>query len=135
MPVHQLLVYPVTNYAFDTQSYKENETAKPLSAEGMKWFFKYYLNSPDDGNNPRISILRSNDFKGLPSATIINAEIDPLRDEGEAYGEKLKAAGVPVTRKLYKGVAHEFFGMGAVVDEAKEAMTFASQQLKSAFAK
>ncbi len=53
----------------------------------------------------------------------------------EAYADKLKAAGVPVTHKLYKGVTHEFFGMGAVVAEAKEAMTFASEELKSAFAK
>ncbi len=119
MPVHQLLVYPVANYAFDTPSYKENETSKPLSAEGMKWFFNYYLNSPEDGNNPRLSVLRSTDFKGQPSATIINAEIDPLRSEGEAYADKLKAAGVPVTHKLYKGVTHEFFGMGAVVDERR----------------
>lgn len=74
-------------------------------------------------------------MKGLAPATIINAEIDPLRSEGEAYADKLKAAGVPVTHKLYKGVTHEFFGMGAVVDEANEAMSLAVQQLQTAFAK
>lgn len=133
MPVHQLLIYPVADTRTDTQSYKENETTKPLSAEGMKWFFKNYLGSADDYNNPRIAILQNTDFKGLPPATIINAEIDPLRDEGEALAAKLNAAGVKSTRKLYKGVTHEFFGMGAVVDEANEAMSFAVQQLQGAF--
>lgn len=90
----------------------------------MKWFFDFYLNNPADGNDPRISILRSNDLSGLPPATIINAEIDPLRDEGEAYGEKLKAVGVEVTHKLYPGVAHAFFGMGAVIAEAEQAESF-----------
>ena len=133
MPVHQLLVYPVLNYAFDTESYKKNESSKPLSAEGMKWFFKYYLASPEDGENPRLSILRRDDLKGLPPATIVAAEIDPLLSEGKAYADKLQAAGVPVTYHLYPKVTHEFFGMGAVIDEGKEAMTLASQQLTAAF--
>lgn len=133
MPVHQLLIYPVLDTATNTQSYKENETTKPLSAEGMKWFFKYYFGSDADAANPRVAILRNTDLKGLPRATIINAEIDPLRDEGQTYAEKLKAAGVSATRQLYKGVTHEFFGMGAVVDEANEAMTYAVGELKKAF--
>jgi len=133
IPVHQVLVYPVLNYAFDTESYKENESSKPLSAAGMKWFFRYYLPSSEDGNNPRLSIVRREDLRGLPPATIIGAEIDPLRSEGKAYADKLQAAGVPVTYRLYTGVTHEFFGMGAVIDEARDAMTFASEQLKSAF--
>ncbi|MBA3883772.1 MAG: alpha/beta hydrolase fold domain-containing protein [Chthoniobacterales bacterium] len=112
------------------QSYKENAATKPLSAEGMKWFFKHYLASEADAKNPRIAILQNSDFKGLPPATIINAEIDPLRDEGKALADKLNAAGVKATRKLYNGVTHEFFGMGAVVDEANEAMSFAVEQLK-----
>ncbi len=135
MPVHQLLVYPVLNYAFDTPSYLESEDFKPLSAKGMKWFFNYYLPSPADGTNPRLSILRQADLKGLPPTTIVGAEIDPLRSEGKTYADKLQAAGIPVTYRLYQGVTHEFFGMGVVVDEAKEAMTLASEQLKSAFNK
>ena len=135
MPLHQLLIYPVTNYAFDTASYKSNEASKPLSAEGMKWFFNYYLASPEDGANPRLSILRRDDLKGLPPATVIAAEIDPLLSEGKAYADKLQAAGVPVTYQLYPNVTHEFFGMGAVVDEGKAAMTLASQQLTAAFGK
>lgn len=133
MPVHQLLVYPVTNHATDTESYRESEEAKPLSARGMKWFFGYEFENPEDGNNPRFSVLRSSDLKGLPPATIIAAEIDPLRSEGKAYAEKLHSVGVPVTYKLYPGVTHEFFGMGAVVDEAKDAEMLAATELKKAF--
>lgn len=135
MPVHQLLIYPVTSSAMDTESYKENENTKPLSAKGMKWFLGYELANPSDGDNPRFSVLRSSDLKGLPPATIIAAEIDPLRSEGKAYADKLKAAGVSVTYKLYSGVTHEFFGMGAVIDEAKDAEKLASSELKRAFEK
>ena len=134
-PVYQVLVYPVCNYDFTTASYKSNETTKPLSAEGMKWFFKYTLAQEQDGNNPRLSILQAKDVSGVAPATIIAAEIDPLLSEGQAYAEKLKAAGVSVTYKEYKGVTHEFFGMGAVVDEAKQAEELAAEGLKGAFGK
>ncbi len=135
LPVYQVLVYPVANYDFTTQSYKENEKTKPLSAEGMKWFFKYYLAQTKDGSDPRISLLQATDFKGLPPATIIAAEIDPLRTEGMELSEKLKGSGVPVTYKMYPGVTHEFFGMGAVVDEAAQAEELAANDLKKAFTK
>ena len=135
LPVHQLLIYPVTDHSTATASYKENEETRPLSAKGMKWFFGYELEKPEDGDSPRFSVLRSQDLKGLPSATIIGAEIDPLRSEGKAYADKLQAAGVAVSYKLYSGVTHEFFGMGAVLDEAKEAETFAAAALTKAFGK
>jgi len=134
-PVYQVLVYPVCNYDFTTASYQSNDTSKPLSAEGMKWFFKYYLAQEQDGDNPRLSILQAKNVKGVAPATIIAAEIDPLLSEGQAYAEKLKAAGVPVTYKMYPGVTHEFFGMGAVVDEAKQAEQLAADGLTGAFGK
>ena len=135
MPVHQLLVYPVVGYDFETKSYKDNETTKPLSAEGLKWFYKYYLPKPEDGNDPRFNLLQVKDVSGLPPATIIAAEIDPLLTEGKSYADKLQAAGVKVQYKVYDGVTHEFFSMGAVIDEAKQAEQFASEQLKMAFGK
>ena len=122
MPVHQVLVYPVANYAFDTASYQENANAKPLGKAGMQWFFKHYLRSEKDGENPLVSLLKAKDLSGLPPATVITAAIDPLRSEGKAYADKLKAAGVRVDYKNYDGVAHEFFGMGAVVPVAKQAV-------------
>ncbi len=101
----------------------------------MKWFYKYYLAQPADGNNPCLSLLQATNFKGLPPATIIAAEIDPLRTEGMKLADKLKEAGVSVTYKMYPGVTHEFFGMGAVVDEAAQAEELAADGLKKAFGK
>lgn len=133
MPVAQLLVYPVADTSMSTESYKENENTKPLSAKGMAWFFDKELGQSSDAQDTRLNLVRSNDFKGMPPTTIIAAEIDPLRSEGKALADKLKAAGVDVTYRLYPGVTHEFFGMGGVVDEAKEAEELAATQLKQAF--
>lgn len=135
MPVHQLLVYPIANYATDTPSYKENAMATPLSKPLMEWFFRHYLRSPADGSDPRISPLRAKDLKGLPPTTIITAQIDPLRSEGEAYAKLLRAAGGDVEYRNFNGVTHEFFGMGAVVDEAKQAVQLAASRLKGSFGK
>lgn len=132
MPIHQLLVYPITNYAFDTPSYKQNAKAKPLNRAMMMWFFQKYLRTPADGRNPYVSPLRA-DVKGLPPATVIAAEIDPLRSEGRAYYERLRRAGVPASYRIYQGVTHEFFGMKAVVTKAKLAEDVASYQLHDAF--
>ena len=129
MPVAQLLVYPITNYAFDTPSYKEHADAKPLNAAMMRWFFKHYLRSEADGADPHVSPLRASDLSGLPTATIITAEIDPLCSEGEAYAKRLADAGVRVNTKRYEGVTHEFFGLAGVVDEAKEAVAYAARGL------
>ena len=74
-------------------------------------------------------------MSGLPPATIIAAEIDPLLTEGKTYADKLQAAGVKVQYKVYDGVTHEFFSMGAVIDESKQAEEFAAEQLKAAFGK
>ena len=101
MPVHQLLVYPFANFAYDTPSYQENLKTVPLNKGAMEWFGKYYLRTSADAANPLASPLRAKSFAGLPAATIINAEIDRLRDDGAEYANKLKAAGVPVTRTLY----------------------------------
>ncbi|MDB6079993.1 MAG: nlhH [Akkermansiaceae bacterium] len=133
MPVHQVLVYPVANYAFDTPSYLENANAKPLSAAMMPWFFDNYLTKPEDGKDPKISLLQAKSLKGLPPTTVITAQIDPLRSEGEALANKLKADGVTVSYRNYDGVTHEFFGMGAVVDKARQAVDFAAGNLKTSF--
>jgi acetyl esterase len=133
MPVHQLLVYPVADYGFSTPSYQQNANAKPLSKDGMQWFFDKYLRSPQDGQDPLISLVDAKRLDGLPPATVITAEIDPLRSEGERYADLLAQAGVPVDYKNYEGVTHEFFGMGAVVDKAKQAVEQAASGLKSSF--
>ncbi|MDB4973474.1 MAG: nlhH [Myxococcaceae bacterium] len=135
-PVHQVLVYPVTNHAFDTASYRAHADEKPLSAATMKWFFQQYLRNEADGRNVLVSPWRASaeQLRGLPPATIVTAELDPLRDDGSSYADKLKAAGVDTEHKDYLGVTHEFFGMAALVDEARSAHGFVAGRLKAAFA-
>lgn len=132
LPVHQLLVYPITNYAFDTPSYQAFVDAQPLNTPMMRYFFSFYLRRPADGANPYVSPLRAN-LAGLPPATVITAEIDPLRDEGEAYAARLNQAGVSATLTRYPGVAHEFFGMAAIIDKAKQAVAEAATGLNKGF--
>ena len=134
MPVHEVLVYPIAGYDFSTPSYKESDSTKPLGSGLMKWFFDNYLNSPADGKNPMISLVTAN-LKGLPPTTIIAAQYDPLRSEGEMLSENLKKADVNTTYKLYNGVTHEFFGMAAILPEAKKAQGLAVDELKKAFNK
>lgn len=93
-PIHPLLVYLVADSNTNTPSYLENAEAKPLNRAMMEWFFKHAAR-PEDLNDPRLGLLKSADLAGLPPATVITAEIDPLRSEGEALAAKFKTAGVP----------------------------------------
>jgi acetyl esterase len=113
-----------------TPSYVQNADAKPLNKPMMAWFFKHYGADP---TSPYALPLKAPSLAGLPPATVIAAEIDPLLSEGKAYADRLKKEGVAVSYKEYKGVAHEFFGMGAVVPRAKEAEQFAADALSKAF--
>jgi acetyl esterase len=96
----------------------------------MGWFFKHYGADP---KSPYALPLKATSLKGLPPATVITAEIDPLMTEGKAYADRLKKEGVAVNYRHYTGVTHEFFGMGAVVPKAKEAQQFAADELTKAF--
>lgn len=128
-PVAILAVYPVANSDMNTPSYIKNAQAKPLDKPMMGWFVKNYLNNMNEAKDPRITLVAAN-LKGLPPTTIITCDIDPLQSEGMLLAERLKAAGVKVDSKNYNGVTHEFFGMAIIVPEAKEAQTYAADQLK-----
>ncbi len=134
MPLAIVSVYPIAGTDTMTSSYVENAKAKPLNRPMMSWFFDKYLNGPQDRANPRVNLVAA-DLNGLPPTTIINAQIDPLRSDGEMLAQKLRAAGVQVQQKTYVGVTHEFFGMGAVVDSAKAAEQMAADALRKAFSK
>lgn len=134
MPVAEVLVYPIAGYDFTTASYKESDSTMPLNSGMMKWFFEKYLSNPAQGKDPKISLVTAN-LKGLPPTTIIAAQYDPLRTEGEQLADNFKKANVDVDYKLYKGTTHEFFGMGAVVPAAKDAEQYAADKLKKAFKK
>jgi acetyl esterase len=131
---HQLLVYPVTNYAFDTQSYRDNADRYLLTADMMHWFWDHYLESPSDGAHPLASPLRAENLAGLPPATVVTAEYDPLRDEGEAYANRLAEAGVPVEHIRYDGHIHAFWQMPAVFPAALQAADVAGVHLQKSLA-
>jgi acetyl esterase len=130
----QLLVYPATDTARNTESHK-NFTDYFLTKDMIEYFYRHYLRGDADAKDPRMSIGLAKDFRALPPAHIITAEFDPLRDEGEAYGEKLRAAGVPVTVTRYPGMIHGFFTMATMLDQGKKAVSDAAQVLKKAFAR
>jgi acetyl esterase len=133
LPVHQLLIYPVTDLTFDKPSFREHAHAQPLSAAMMPWFAHHYLASESDIPNPRVSPLRAPDLSGLPPATIITAEHDPLRDDGRAYAKRLQDAGVKVNYRNYPGLMHEFFGLAGMIDAAREAVNEAARDLNESF--
>ncbi|MBI3782832.1 MAG: alpha/beta hydrolase [Deltaproteobacteria bacterium] len=132
--VFQLLIYPVTDAARDTASYRENGDGYLLTRAMMDWFFDHYMTGDADGTDARLSPLRSENLQGLPPALVITAEFDPLRDEGERYAQRLREAKVPVTLSRYDGMIHGFFGMSSLVDKAKQAVDEAATALRKAFA-
>ena len=135
MPAAIVAVYPVVQLTnTDTPSYKDAAKAKPLNKAMMGWFGDQVFARPADKSDPRVDLLK-NDLHGLPPVTLINAQIDPLRSDGDLLADALKKAGVKVDHKIYDGVTHEFFGMAAVVGDAKSAQEKAGGELKTAFRK
>jgi acetyl esterase len=112
----QLLFYPVTDTDFDTSSYQQFATSFWLMAESMKWFWSRYLPDESARSRPTASPLRASldQLDGLPPALVITAENDVLRDEGEAYAQKLSMAGVDVTAVSYLGTIHDFVVLNSI---------------------
>ncbi len=104
----QLLIYPVTDFDFTTESYRQNGEGYLLTKGSMQWFWAHYLGAQDLGKDPYACPARADDLAGLPPAFVATAEFDPLRDEGEAYAANLRIAGVDVTAKRYDGMLHGF---------------------------
>jgi len=132
--VHQLLVYPNTDYQAATPPIPEMNDPHFFNAKSVEWYWSLYLASAQDGANPLASPLREPDLSGLPPATLISAEYDPLRDQGEAYAARLAEAGVPVEVTRYDGMPHAFFTMIALIDAARDAVHHAADRLREAFA-
>jgi acetyl esterase len=130
---HQLLVYPNTDYLSDTPSLRENNDPLLFNRNSSDWYWGHYLASPADGVDPLASPLRAPEHAGLPSATVITAEYDPLRDQAEEYAQRLRDAGVSVTLSRYSGMVHGFFTMSGVLDAARDAVAEAAACLRKAF--
>jgi len=129
----QLLIYPVTDAACNTPSYSENAEGYFLTRDAMQWFWNHYVQNDADRNHPHASPLRASNFAGLPAALVITAEFDPLRDEGERYAERMRAAGTPVHLTRYDGMIHGFFAMSAIIDKGRTAIQQSAAALRTAF--
>ena len=108
---HQVLLYPSLDLDFDVDRYeslRENAVGYGVETAGLKGFNSFYFESGADAANPLVSPIKREDLSGLPPALIVTAEYDPMRDEGELYGKRLKEAGTQVTVSRYAGANHGF---------------------------
>ncbi|MFI6478848.1 alpha/beta hydrolase [Nonomuraea sp. NPDC050663] len=128
---HQVLIYPVADVAMETASYREYSSGFGLDAAEMAWFARQYAAGADP-DDPRLSPLRLKDFAGLPPATVVTAECDVLRDEGELYGARLAEAGVPVEVRRFEGAVHSFYALPGFFDQAAQAREYVAARLQEA---
>lgn len=126
--VHQLLIYPVTTLDLSI-GFDEEFDGVMLEYDELLWHQEHYLVSAEDAEDPRVSVLQA-DLTGVPSATVILAECDPIRPQGELYAKALKEAGVDVETKVFAGMIHGFFGLDELFPTAAEAMIFAGERAR-----
>ena len=128
----QVLIYPALDSTMSTASYAEFEDGYFLTKGLMDWAWHQYAKT--ELENPWVSPMHATRLTGLPPALVITAEYDPLRDEGRAYAERLRAEGIDATITQYPGMIHGFYGMGGVFPAAKEAIAETVARLQQAFA-
>jgi acetyl esterase/lipase len=127
----QLLTVPVTELSSKAASHREFAEGYGLSAADMTWYGTHYVRTPADADDPYASVLRA-DLHGMPPAFVITAECDPLRDDGEAYAEKLRKLGIRASYKRYPGMFHGFMSFPGVLPEATQAFEDAGSVLREA---
>jgi acetyl esterase len=129
----QLLIYPATDYSREYPSQTDfTADGYILSRSDMIWFYDHYMNSDADRTNPYLSPGCAKSLAGLPPAFVITCELDPLRDEGEAYADAMRKAGVTVKANRYDGLCHGFLMMPGVIDAAKGAIADCCTELRQA---
>ena len=121
-PCLQWLIYPITDMACDSLSYDSCGEGFLLTKGDMEWVRGHYLNDPAEVDDPNVSPLRADDLAGLPPALVYTAGFDPLRDEGQAYAEKMQQAGVKVVHREFDTLTHGFVGMRGAIHAAARAM-------------
>ena len=131
---HQVLFVPVTDCDFETRSYVELGEGYGLTRDAMRWYWDHYIGPDGDPEHPYASVLRAH-LRGVAPATIITAEFDPLRDEGERFAKALEKAGVSVKLTCYSGMTHGFNNQVGVIDKATDALDEAASHLRAAFSK
>ena len=130
---HQLLYCPITDYDLDRQSYIDFGSDYYLTREAMAWFWDHYLGPDGDGFSPYASPLKAESLAGLPDATVVTAECDPLLDEGFDYAHALEAAGVRTAYREYEGMFHGFNNRTGLIDAAKDSLDFGAAQILKSF--
>ena len=127
----QLLTVPVTELSSRAASHREFAEGYGLTSADMEWFGRHYVRTEADADEPYASVLRA-DLHDLPPAFVITAECDPLRDDGEAYAEKLRKLGIAARYKRYSGMFHGFMSFPSLLPEASEAFEDAGKALREA---
>jgi acetyl esterase len=130
----QLLVYPVLDCNLDTSSYRELASGYGLTRDAMRWYWEHYLGPDGDGAQPEASPLRATELAGVAPACILTVEFDPLRDEGDAYAERLRTAEVPVDARCVAGLIHGAYRMPGTIPRAGELLDASVAALRAAFA-
>jgi acetyl esterase len=133
LPCFQLLVYPPTDFASQRPSWTEHADAPVLAAVDARWFMSLYVSDESDHSNPLVSPEKAPSLAGLPPAHVITAEVDVLRDDSEAFVERLRADGVPATLRRYPGVFHGFFTEVGVYARTAQAINDAAAHLVKAW--
>ncbi|MBU2514581.1 alpha/beta hydrolase [bacterium] len=132
--LRQVLVYPATNLSeLETDSYRFFAKGFMLTKKDIEWFRGLYLPEVSEWANPLVSPLLAKDFSNLPPATIITAEMDPLREDGKLYADKLEEAGGDVHYRCFKGMIHGFVSADKVLSQAHEALDEIAVDLQQSF--
>jgi acetyl esterase len=130
----QVLVYPVTDHVMSTPSYRKYADGPLMGKSSMVWYWDQYLPDVAARDDPEASPLRTGDLSELPPAIVVTAEYDPLRDEGLAYAERLRQAGVPVSGHHYEDMPHPFFPLVNLFTRADEAVERVGREIRTAIA-
>ncbi len=133
----QVLVYPVTDSDLSTSSYGQYGAGSEtyLTTDEMEWFWDQYVADLEVRTNPDASPLRADDHSGLPPAIVVTAEYDPLRDDGLAYAQALRSAGVTVTHHHYDDMIHSFFALVNVLERGNQAVRQVGEEIRAAVAR
>lgn len=132
-PVCQILLYPCTSVWQNTESHRRFAQGYLLEAKTLQWMFANYLRTDADRTDWRFAPLQASDLGNLAPTFLVLAEYDPLLDEGIAYAEKLKAAGIPTSIKIYSGMTHDFARLGNIVNEADQVRKDIARELANEF--
>ena len=130
VPTCQVLIYPAVDFSLDTASHREMVEGHVIPRERVVWYMQQYLRNDADKTDRRASPLRASSLKGQPPALIVTAGFDPLRDEGRAYGDRLREAGVDVVYREYPGQIHAFVSLTKAIPQGMAATLEVAEYLR-----